>query len=234
MSTWISWAIKAPCPPGYDGYPNDPDRRLDEILYIVNHSAEGWRPALVLGHRPGQSASWTFSVMQNGDLYQHLPLEKLAYTSGSYEANRDGIGREHEGVAGTLITPAQVQTDLRLDAELKVLCPNLRPLVKGQGYREHSELTNGVTSCPSGRIQPLYEATQITPEDHMGLTDDQNNKLNTMFAKVEEMWTAMFGNERDSIEKAQHREIIAKIDQVPSSGGTGEHTHDVHVTITPQ
>jgi hypothetical protein len=186
--TWIDWAIKRPCPPGYDGYPHDPGRELSEIKYIVNHSAEGFKPSLILGHRPGQPASWTFSVMLDGELYQHLPLEALAYTSGSYQANRDGIGREHEGKAPNVITPEQVATDRRLDKELQGLCPNLRPLAFGEGYREHGELTNGATSCPSGRIQPLYDS--YSEEEHVGLTEDQNNKLNNVWQVVNELATA--------------------------------------------
>ena len=207
--TWISWAIRAPVPPGYTGYSFDPDRGLDEILYIVNHSGEGYASYLVKGYRPGEPASWTFSNLYDGTLYQHAPLEALTYTSGSYEANRDGIGREHEGVTGEPLTAAQVATDRKLDAELAKLCPNLRPLVKGQGYREHSELTGGATSCPSGRIQPLYDSYES--EEHMGLTVDQENMLKTIFQKANE-------------NEAQIVKILAKLDAI--TAGDGKHRHE--------
>ena len=186
--TWIPWAIRAPIPSeGYDGYDDAPDRELSEILYIVNHSAEGWKSYLKQGHRPGEQASWTFSVMVDGQLYQHAPLEALTYGSGSYEANRDGIVREHEGVKPFVITPAQVATDRRLDGDLADLCPNLRPLVKGFGYREHSELTGGATSCPSGRIQPLYDAVMQNGEGFLaGLTEDQQDLMRRQLADVYE------------------------------------------------
>lgn len=157
--TWISWAIKAPAPrPGYEGYPGKVTRNCGEILFVVNHSAEGWEAYLKQGHRPGESASWTFSNCQNGTMYQHFPLEAITYTSGGRWQNIQGLGVEHEGVKGQPLNAKQVENDLRLWDDLKLLCPNLRPQVLGQGYREHHELAPGTTTCPNGRIQPLYDA----------------------------------------------------------------------------
>ena len=220
--TWLDFAVKMPGPASKAGYPSDPDRELDEILYMVNHSAEGWANYLVQGHRPGANASWTFSNCIDGTLYQHYPLEALTYTSGGLPQNRDGLGIEHEGVKGTPINAAQVANDRRIYDALKAICSRLREPKFGEGFREHGELTNGETSCPSGRIQPLYDSYTESEDD---MTEDEKAKLNTIFAKVEEMWTAMFGDERDSIEKRQHREIIAKLD-TPAGGGTGAHSHE--------
>lgn len=237
--TWIDWAIRAPVPPGYDGYSFDPDRRLDEILYIVNHSAEGWRSSLVLGHRPGETASWTFSVMVDGQLYQHMPLEKLAYTSGSYEANRDGIGREHEGVKGTPITPFQVATDQRLDRDLQRLCPNLRPLVLGQGYREHSELTNGFTSCPSGRIQPLYDAHPGT-EDAMQIVKTPSGAQYILgpygpvpitFDYAKALLAAGVSQSVTNVTDAQLNDLAQHAPKIPVGGSAGPHTHQATTII---
>jgi len=156
--TWLTWAIKAPGPPEKAGYGSVPVRRLDQILYIVPHSAEGWEAFLKLGHRPGEPASWTLSNCIDGDFYQHYPLEALTYTSGGLTQNRDGLACENEGKKGTPINAKQVANLRRLRTDVAALCPNLRAPLLGQGWREHGELTNGFTSCPSGRIQPLYDS----------------------------------------------------------------------------
>jgi hypothetical protein len=94
-------------------------------------------------------------------MYQHYPLELPTWTSGGRRQNIDGLAVEHEGMAGQPLNAAQVANDRRLYADLKRLCPNLRAPVFMQGFREHGELTNGYTACPSGRIQPLYDSYKV-------------------------------------------------------------------------
>lgn len=235
--TRISFAVWTPATadPLFPAGKHYPPRDLNEILYIVNHDARGYRSYLRQGHRPGEQASWTFTNCTDGTLLQHYELEEPSWTSGTFLANVRGVAVEHENEVGPwgfpqpfVITPAQVATDVRLYNELKRLCPNLRAPELGKGLEEHIRVSGGASSCPNGRITPLYTAfTTAEPEEHMGLTEDQNNRLNTIFAKVEEMWVAMFGHERDSIEKAQHREILAKLD----GGGAAHGTHVVTTTI---
>jgi hypothetical protein len=211
MSTWLPWAIKAPAPQDKAGYPNDPGRKLSEILYIVMHSAEGWESYLKQGHRPGADASWTFSNCQNGNFYQHFPLEALTYTSGGYTQNRDGLACENEGVTGQPLNEAQIANGRRLRADVEKLCPNLRPPVFGQGWREHSELTNGATSCPSGRIQPLYDSYK---EDDMTLNLDQESTIKTTAAQVLETLHAVFGGTSPARTVKEEESIMGRLRRI--------------------
>jgi hypothetical protein len=74
------------------------------------------------------------------------------------------------------------------------VCPNLRAPLLGAGFREHSELTKGATTCPSGRIKPLYESyLQAKEEDDMGLTPEEHNALLTATSQITETVQAIFG-----------------------------------------
>lgn len=221
--TWIPWCIKRAVPAGHAGYSNDPDRTLAEILYVVNHSAEGWKSYLINGYRPGESASWMFSNCQDGEMYQHFPLEALTYTSGSYEANRDGVGVEHEGVKGQPINEKQVANDRRLYADLRNLCPNLRAPQLGLGFREHRELTNGATTCPNGRIQPLYDSYR---EDDMAFDDDEKQ---TIRAIVDQALTEIKVGTRPQLDEMQ-----AQLDRIEEAvkGQTGPTASNVAWTFT--
>ncbi len=157
--TWLPWCQKRPGDRSRTGYFLKSTRSLAEIRYQVNHSAEGWEAYLRAGSAPG--ASWTFSNLQGGKMYQHYPLELPTWTSGGRRQNIDGLAVEHEGVAGQLLNAAQVTNDRRLYEDLNRLCPNMRIPRLGEGFREHGELTNGATACPSGRIQPLYDSYAV-------------------------------------------------------------------------
>ena len=185
MATWLDWCIKAPGPPEKAGYAAQSSRALSEILYIVNHSAEGWKSFLVQGHRPGANASWSFSNNQDGSMYQHYPLEAITYTSGGFRQNVDGLGVEHEGVAGQLLNAVQIANDKRLYGDVAELCPNLRAARFMDGYREHNELTNGATTCPSGRIQSLYDAYETGEEGDVAITEAEFRRIR------EDTWSVM-------------------------------------------
>ena len=154
--TWLPWCTRKSGDTSRTGYFLKKSRKLTEIRYQVNHSAEGWAAFLMPGSRPG--ASWSFSNLQNGVMLQHYPLEAITWTSGGRRQNIDGLAVEHEGMTSQPLNVVQVANDRRLFANLQRLCPNLRDPVYLQGFREHDELTNGATSCPSGRIQSLYDS----------------------------------------------------------------------------
>lgn len=174
---WLSWAIKAPGPAEKGRYPGDPERAMSEILYIVMHLAGGWEPFLRRGHRPGEDASWTFSNCQGGDFYQHYPLSALTWTSGAYTQNRDGLACENEGMPGWSMNAAQIANARRMREDVKTVCPNLRAPLLGAGFREHSELMNGATDCPSGAIVPFYRSYLQAREEDMPLNEEDKTWL---------------------------------------------------------
>ncbi len=170
--TWIPWAERVEPSAGgenKEGYGGSV-RTLEDILFQVNHSAEGWLAYLLNFHRPGEDASWGLVGAKGGELYQGRRLEAIPWTSGSQWNNQHGLAIEWEGVTGQPLTPEQVQTGRRLYDFAAAVCPNLGPPVFPGGFREHSELTGGVTTCPSGRIQPLYDSYSAIPPEE----DDMN------------------------------------------------------------
>lgn len=166
-------------------------RSLDGIWFTVNHDARGFSPFLANGQAPGREAMWLISNLVDGTRLQHAELEAATWTSGGHWNNLHGVATEHENLQGPwglptfdVLTPAQVEADLETELFLATVCPNLRPPVFGQGRREHSELTNGTTTCPSGRIQPLYDSNE---EGFMaGLNDDEQRELYEWVKDIDE------------------------------------------------
>lgn len=247
--TRVPFAIWTPATfdPAYPNGKHYAPRSLDGVLYVVNHDARGYRAYLRQGHRPGEEASWTFTNQTDGVLLQHFELEQPTWTSGGPVQNKAGIATEHENLAGAwgfptfeVLTPAQIRTDRHLFTFLKALCPNLRAPLLGAGFREHEELTNGATSCPSGRIQPLYDSYLQAPppkEDDMPIGDavddwlvpgEPRNLLRStqhLNRRVEQV------NDRLSAVVAQFDERIKALDKDladhdhAGTGTDGAHTH---------
>lgn len=164
--TRIPWAIWTPAlydpvyPIKYGYYPIS-TRPLSVVKYVVNHDGEGWANYLSQGQRPGEQASWAFSNLLDGKLLQHYELECPTWTSGTMQANIEGVGVEHEGTAALYpkFSNAQAETDVRLYESLKQLCPNLQAPIHTQGIRIHREVSPGTTSCPNNRDRyDKYEA----------------------------------------------------------------------------
>lgn len=80
--TWLPWCIKRPGPAkgGYDG---NNFRSLTEIEGEVKHSTEG-SLAAAFGEldRLIREASWHFTIDIDGTVYQHYPLEWIAWHCG--------------------------------------------------------------------------------------------------------------------------------------------------------
>ena len=83
-STWLQWCTRRPGPSWKGGYTNVPALgTLDEKEGEVKHSAEGTLVSLFHElDRPDRTASWTFSLAQDGLVYQHYPLEWRAWHAG--------------------------------------------------------------------------------------------------------------------------------------------------------
>ena len=163
-------------------------RSLKDIWFTVNHDARGFRSFLRQGQAPGREAGWLITNLIDGTRLQHYELEAATWTSGGHWNNLHGVATEHENLKGAwgfptfeVITPAQVEADLETELFLATVCPNLRPPTFTQGRREHRELTNGATSCPNGRIQPLYDYE----EDDVAITEAEFRRIR------EETWSVM-------------------------------------------
>lgn len=150
--TWLPFAKLIPGPPSKYGYSSRSTRTLGEIVGEVKHSMEGsYLAARRRMEDPGQQASWHFSVLKNGEVAQHYPLEYITWHAGA-TANFFHVGVEHEGVAGEPLTEAQYQGTLAISRALRELCPNIVrvPPSRQTNLREHNEFM--ATACPSGRI----------------------------------------------------------------------------------
>src|SRR3990167_3690667 len=139
-------AIWTPSPK--HGYPST-DVHLGEGVVI--HSAEGSLASaqgVISGPR---EASWHFFVCKDGKVYQLVDTANIAWTNGSFEANKKFWGIENEGVKGEALTGPQFESLAKL---VKWLLGPL-PHICGQTLWEHREMTAyGAlpTACPSGRI----------------------------------------------------------------------------------
>lgn len=158
------------------------------VTRVIIHSAEGYRAGLFAvldGPRP---ASWHFSIMKNGEVYQHVSTAKIAWTAGSFEANDGSIQFEEEGVTGEALTPAQYTSTLKLLQWVfqgyKLGTPNRKT-----NLREHNEFYN--TSCPSNRVPwtrlladlapvPVPVPEPDTKEDDMISDAEKNEILETL------------------------------------------------------
>lgn len=102
---------------------------------------------------PNRQASWHFSVVKDGRVYQHVDTDNISWASGSQNANTRFWGIEHEGVVGQPLTPAQTAATTALMGWLLAL-KNL-PAVRNSTLWEHREMTaygSAPTACPSSRI----------------------------------------------------------------------------------
>ena len=134
-------------------------------------------------------ASWHFSVLQNGQVYQHYPVNVWAWHCGDRDDpegeitnNRDLIGIEHEG--GPLGNTSEPLTDAQLDASAELTAwllaeghiSNLSRIGQTRGLWEHREMY--ATACPSGRIPWARLVTLATIEaERIPLQEDDDMRL---------------------------------------------------------
>lgn len=125
---------------------------------FVAHSAEGYEAYLRSYNvnqaaNAGRRASWHLSNLYDGRLLQHFPITAQCWASGAGFPNNNYVAMEHEGVAGEVLTSAQVETTARVVGELAAL-KGWTP-ARGVTLWEHGECTRwgaAATACPSGRI----------------------------------------------------------------------------------
>ena len=121
---------------------------------VVIHSAEGSLAGALSVLDGSRQASWHFFVTKIGQVYQHVDTDQIAWTNGSYDANKLWWGIECEGRAGEPLTELQHQALVRLVRWLWITHQVGAP-VREETLWEHREMTrfgSPSTSCPSGRI----------------------------------------------------------------------------------
>lgn len=130
------------------GYPSA-TTHTKGVKRVIIHSAEGYRSAMFGVLDGSRQASWHFSMMQNGEVYQHINTSNIAWTAGSFEANDGSIQFEEEGKKGEALTsPQYVSTIALLDWVFEGY--NIGEPNRSTNLREHNEFSD--TSCPSNRI----------------------------------------------------------------------------------
>lgn len=124
---------------------------------VVCHSMVGYRGGAysVLDNvvHPRETVAWHFSVMQDGTVEQHYPIDAVLHHAGNAWANNNLIGIEHEGgysPSNEPLTPSQLKSSVLLVkwiAEQGGWVPSRMITLY-----EHNEVSDKVTQCPSGRI----------------------------------------------------------------------------------
>jgi N-acetyl-anhydromuramyl-L-alanine amidase AmpD len=120
---------------------------------VVLHSMVGpYSAALGELKNPARRASWHFSVLKNGIVWQHADTAIQCWHAGS-AFNNFTIGIEHEGGLNPTnepLTSAQLAASVDL---VRWLSRNHGfPLIRRVGLWEHREVSGEPTACPSSRI----------------------------------------------------------------------------------
>ena len=179
-SLWMPGAIIVPGHPdkiGYQrlGFGSRGPKRGD-----VKHSAEGWATYLkFLIETRLAIKSWHFTVLLDGTIWQHYPIDAHCWHAGDTDddddvrANIELVGIEHEGLVGQPLTAEQTQATV----EITQFCAEYFersaayarfPVQPSDGWTlvEHTEVSNAFTACPSDRI-PWDDILELLEEDDM-------------------------------------------------------------------
>ena len=147
---------------------------------IVPHSAEGWAANIMpIINDLGRRASWHFTILLDGTVWQHYEVEAHCWHAGDVgddggvRANIDLVGIEHEGIAGTRITDAQVEALAKLYRWLQAE-HGFGPYQVRTTVYEHNWVSDEPTACPSGRIRHADVQAKIAQleEAEMGLLEE--------------------------------------------------------------
>jgi hypothetical protein len=244
--TWLPWCERIDGPRWKQGYPGIPNRTLNDIEGEVKHSAEGPFSALLaeINHAT-RTASWTFSIREDGHTVQHYPLEAITWhcgVEGDFDTITDLIGNltlageEYAGKKGTALTASQNNASLRISRDIRRLTPTgLLPAELKVNLWEHGWLS--VTSCPNDRVDwPLHLAALNLKE--IELTEEQLRAIfidvleNAPLEKLQNRSLAQFVQDSDDyiigeVNRHTAAEIEAQLEELLESlvGGDGKHTH---------
>lgn len=117
---------------------------------VLMHSMEGTEAGAWSVLDGNAMASWHFSVMTDGRVFQHYDLDQSCWHAGGKASNERFIGIEHEGKKGEPLTDQQLASSTGL---VRWLSQELgwEP-VRGVTMLEHREAPGAATTCPNGRI----------------------------------------------------------------------------------
>ncbi len=118
---------------------------------IIMHSMEGYEAGAWSQLDGTAQASWHFSVMADGRVFQHYSINESPWHAGNKSGNITLIGVEHEGRAGEPLTAVQLDASKALVQWIADTCgwtATRRP--SNRTLFEHNEI--GSTTCPNGRI----------------------------------------------------------------------------------
>ena len=160
-------AVQRPGPGWKQGYPG---LAVNARRGVICHSMVGSLGAAFDRLYGPDTASWHFSIAQDGTVYQHYDTMAVCWHAGSPKWNGLLIGIEHEGGPpgneSEPLTAPQLATSVELVRWLAVECGfRLSRTPPDKALWEHHE-TGYPTACPSGRI-PWAEYTEepMTPEE---------------------------------------------------------------------
>lgn len=122
------------------------------IAGVIEHSMEGEDEGAWSVLNGDTQASWHFSVMYDGAVFQHYGLSSTPWHAGSKAQNIRLIGVEHEGRKGEPLTPAQLKASVALTRW--IARQGGWRMERGKTLFEHREVSN--TTCPNGRIPWEY------------------------------------------------------------------------------
>ena len=136
---------------------------------VVLHSMVGFRAGahsvLENVEGPRKTVAWHFSVLQDGTVEQHYPIDVILHHAGNRWANEHLIGIEHEGgfdPPDEPLTTAQQAASVELVrwiAEQRSWTP---ARTGDKTLYEHNEVSDTSTQCPSGRIPwPAYSTNPL-------------------------------------------------------------------------
>jgi len=116
----------------------------------ILHSMEGYEAGAWGVLDSMSQASWHFSVMRDGRVFQHYDLNESCWHAGGKASNERLLGIEHEGRTGEPFTEAQIGASVAL----------VRWIAAEQGWTpergvtllEHREAPGANTTCPNGRV----------------------------------------------------------------------------------
>ena len=184
---------------------------------VVMHSAEGSWPGLrsVLMARDG--GSWHFSNLKDGRLYQHYPIDVIAWHARG--GNTKYVGVEHEGKAGEPLTELQISNAVGLIRWMKEVCEwdDLSRVRPDGNMVEHNEVgreNNYVTACPSrGRIPWVKIMTRVEKGDNMELLKqlEKNAKWGSVMRALDAKLSA--GVRPTDAEIALGRWVLAEVEK---------------------
>lgn len=223
---WLDWAERWPGPA--DKVYSAPN----SCEGIVCHSMEGYGTGGITGrmmstarqpdgsYTPMAQASWTFSLMRDGRMYQHYPVTASPWASGNRRANTSLWPVEAEGVRGVPLSPEQASAMLRLAEEFEAYTG--RRATREPGRRtvwQHNEVWNwsspnaGPTACPSGRYDQFFELLESRGSDMKPEERELFNALVQIFGGREAILRARDGGMDYllgyALEQAEQRRLVA-------------------------